>query len=257
MSFDLETSGNRSKGKRDISKVTKEEVSGVREAGFAVLDTRSLFPPSSFSKQPHQQLQALNEVIYENGNKTKHKRTPPMISTKQFSTLYDSQDFEDCDFTNFRECAFAKTRHVEREDLVSTITSCLQLPGREGTDLRAIVIVGQSPQRDMAMIRKLGVDLSSVSPPLAILDTHRLSRSILGPNSLLVIAGQRPALGKHALADILTELRVPYEARDVHSPCLDLVGDPVCRVCDGGGGGADAGTAGARRAAACVRKGRV
>ncbi|KAF3766191.1 hypothetical protein M406DRAFT_330029 [Cryphonectria parasitica EP155] len=215
VSFDLETSGRTSKGQRDITKVNEKEVSGIREAGFAVLDTRSFFPPSSSSSQ--QQPDALfNEAVYRDGNGIKHKLTPPLISTKQFSTLHDSKDFEDCDFTNFRECAFAKTRHVEKEQLVDTITSCLRFPSTTA-GMREIVIVGQSPQRDLEISRKLGVELSSVSPISAVLDTHRLSRSILGPHSPLVVAGRRPALERHALPDILTEPGVPFDTRDLHN----------------------------------------
>lgn len=199
VSFDLETSGRTSKGQRDITKVNKKEVSGVREAGLAILDTRSLFPPFSFTQQRPQQ-----------------RITPPLISTKQFSTLYSSEDYEDCDVTNFRECAFAKTDHVEREKLADKTTSCLQFPG-ETPEVRAIVIVGQSPQRDLEIVRKLGVELARVSPIAAVLDTHKLCKSILGPNSPLVITGQRPALEKHALSDILTELGVPYNERDLHN----------------------------------------
>lgn len=211
VSFDLETSGRTSKGQRDITKVNRKEVSGVREAGFAILDTRSLFTPSS-SSSSQQQPQQLNEAIYGN------KLSPPLISTKQFSTLHDSKDFEDCDFTDFKECAFTKTCRIKRERLVDTITSCLQFPGETAwAESRTIVIVGQSPQRDLEITRKLGVSFSDVSPISTILDTHRLSRSILGPNSPLVVTGQRSALEKHSLPDILNELGVPYDTQDLHN----------------------------------------
>lgn len=55
-----------------------------------------------------------------------------------------------------------------------------------------------------------------MSPILAVLDTHRLSKSILGPDSPLV-AGQRPALKTHKLSDILTELGVPFSPLDLHN----------------------------------------
>lgn len=56
-----------------------------------------------------------------------------------------------------------------------------------------------------------------MSPILAVLDTHRLSKSILGPNSTLAMAGQRPALETHKLSDILTELGVPFSPTDLHN----------------------------------------
>lgn len=48
----------------------------------------------------------------------------------------------------------------------------------------------------------------------AVLDTHRLSKSILGPGSPAGI--HHPPLQKHALADVLTELGVPYSWHHLH-----------------------------------------
>lgn len=196
----------------------------MREIGFAFLDIRSLFPTS-----PHTETSDNNEKKIK-----KAEHTTRRIWTKQFSTLHDSADFQDCDITNFRECLFAETRRVQREHLVDTLTSYFQFPDTtasnnstfntdETVEPRAIIIVGQSPQRDLEVAPQLGLEFSRIFPnTLAVLDTHRLSKAILGPGSPLVVAGQRPALQKHALGDILTELGVAHDKqRDLHNAAND------------------------------------
>ncbi|KAL1868505.1 hypothetical protein Daus18300_005939 [Diaporthe australafricana] len=218
VSIDLEASG----GKRNTLRVNRKQVKGVREVGFAVLDTRSIFPSSSNSQPTLPPI----EITNERSTKSTSKQHP-LISTQQFSTSHASEDFEDCDITDFRECVFARTRHVRKEDLVDTITRCLQFqedpgdnPERHSIDrpvsgLRTIVIVGHSPQHDLEIIRRLGVQMSRTAPVAAVLDTHRLSKSILGPGS--PAAEHHPPLQKHALTDVLTELDVPYSWHHLHN----------------------------------------
>lgn len=147
VSVDLEASG----GKRDTLRVNRKLVKGVREVGFALLDTRSIFPSSPDSQPTLPPIEIANE---ENTKSTSQQH--PLISTQQFSTSHASEDFEDCDVTDFRECIFTKTRYVAREDLVDTITRCLQfqedpdnIPKRHGVDVpafgpRTAVIVGMT-----------------------------------------------------------------------------------------------------------------
>lgn len=177
VSIDLEASG----GKRNTLKANRKQVRGVREVGFAVLDTRSIYPSSC---QPQGASPERKE-----GKETNVERHPA-ISTQRYSTSHASEDFEDCDITDFRECVFAKTRYVAREDLVDTITRCLQYPdtavinsGRP-TTFRSVVIVGHSPQHDLELIQRLGVQVRRTAPVAAILDTYKLSKHILDPGSL-------------------------------------------------------------------------
>lgn len=94
VSFDLETTGwvNNRRGP-------------IREAGFAVLDTRHLFPMSSSLSQ--QQQDTLHGAISKNGGKDEHGLTSkppvPLVYTKQFSVLRDSESYRDSDITDFRE----------------------------------------------------------------------------------------------------------------------------------------------------------
>lgn len=211
VSVDLEASG----GQRNTIKVNRKQVKNVREVGFAILDTRTLFNSSSNSR---------TTVSNESTSKTAIKHTPkhPLISTQQFSTFHASEDFEACDITEFRECLFAPTRYVAKEDLVATITRCLQFQEdleHHGAGLmsvlRNIVIVGHTPQHDLEIIRRLGVQISRVAPVVAVLDTHRLSKCILGAGSSA--AEKHTPLEHHALSDVLVELGVPHEGRSLHN----------------------------------------
>lgn len=210
VSLDLETSGSKGHSLRP----NRKEVKGVREVGFAVLDTRVIWP----SRQESAPFVPKSE--------------PPKVLTQQFSTSHASEDFEDCDVSDFKECAFAKTRCVAKDHLVDTITRCVQFledaahqDTRDGDEdkysqaspgLRTVVIVGHSPQRDLEIIRRLGVLINCIVPVAAILDTHRLSRHILGPDSPIRREELAP-LRKHALSDVLTELFVPYDWHDLHN----------------------------------------
>ncbi|KUI72149.1 hypothetical protein VM1G_08086 [Cytospora mali] len=206
VSVDLETSG--SKGK--TLQVNRKEVSGVREIGFAILDTRVLFPPLPRQKAFKG---SMNESLEESN--------PHMISTHQFSTSHASEDLEDCDNTDFEECVFSRTRYIIQDNLNDTIARYIQFPEdttarctKDTTGLRAVVIVGHSPERDLEIIRRLGVSINRIAPVAAIIDTYRLSRYILGPDSPL---GKSAPLQKFALWNVLTELGVPYNWYDLHN----------------------------------------
>ncbi|ROW13940.1 hypothetical protein VPNG_04161 [Cytospora leucostoma] len=210
VSFDIETSGTKGHSLRP----NRKEVKGVREVGFAVLDTRVMFSTEQESAQ------------------SLAKSESPTILTQQFSTSHASEDFEDCDATDFKECIFSKTFYVAKDHLVATITRCFQFPEdaahQDTTDddgdkynqpspgLRTVVIVGHSPQRDLEIIRRLGVSIDRIVPVAAIVDTYRLSRHILGTESPLNKGGHAP-LQKHALSDVLTELGVPHNWHDLHN----------------------------------------
>lgn len=213
ISIDLEASG----GKRNTLRVNRKQVKGVREVGFAVLDTRSIFPLSP-------DVQPTSRDPEERGKSISQQH--PLISTQQLSTSHSSEDFEDCDVTDFRECIFAKTQYVAREDLADTITRCLQfqedphnIPPRHTTDipalgLRPVVIVGHSPQHDLEIVRRLGVQTNCTNL-VAVVDTHRLSKSILGPGS--PATKNHSPIKKFALTDVLTELEIAHSWYDLHN----------------------------------------
>jgi hypothetical protein len=109
------------------------------------------------------------------------------ISTQQFSTSHASQDFLDCDCTDFKECVFAETFYVSQADLPTTISKCLCIQDTSSLDplaLRNIVIVGHSPRGDLKILKGLGVDVYEIAPVLAILDTHLMARNMFGVNSI-------------------------------------------------------------------------
>jgi hypothetical protein len=161
----------------------------VREFGIATLDTRHLrrlaspFPASK------------------------------IISTLQFSTSHASEDFNDCDFTDYKECAFAETVFVPQADLPTTITESLRIKDDTSPDsrtLRNIVIIGQSVKTDLKIFQRLGVNVHEVAPVLAILDTDLVARNLFGVNSSTPMASFK-------LSAILTDLQCPYEISELHN----------------------------------------
>jgi hypothetical protein len=72
----------------------------IKELGIAILDTRRIFTPEAW---------------------------PPLgmrqIDSHQFSMYHASSDFQDCDFTDFRECVFAETFLISQDQVVSTLDS--------------------------------------------------------------------------------------------------------------------------------------
>ncbi|KUI56325.1 hypothetical protein VP1G_10805 [Cytospora mali] len=185
VSIDLETPGSKGKNLR----VNRKEVSG-----------------KAFSE-------SMNESLKES--------KPPMISTHQFSTSHASEDFEDCDHTDFKECIFSRTRYITKNNLNDTIARYIQFPEdtidqdtKDTTGLRAVVLIGHSPERDLEIIRRLGISINHIAPVAAIIDTHRLSRYILGSDSPL---GKSTPLQKFAICNVLTELGIPYNWYDLHN----------------------------------------
>ena len=216
VSIDIEVSGGQRgrTGRRGTKPGTKGRIPHIREVGIASLDTRSLFSPPSGQKMLATGL---------SGNMEIGVTSPPMIKTRQYSTSHSSEDFQDCDVTDFRECAFATTCYVEEEDLVATITSCLEslnnnaISDENSASPRKIVLVGHSPERDLDILQQLGVEFGCTASVVVVLDTHYLSKQVLGPSSPLVIKGQCAALSKYALSDVLTELGCAYDWNDLHN----------------------------------------
>jgi hypothetical protein len=164
----------------------------VKEFGVATLDTRylkSLISPFPITKS---------------------------ISTQQFSTSHASQDFLDCDFTDFKECVFTETLFISQADLPATIAKCFCIKDDSSPNscaLRNIVIVGHSPKGDLKILQRLGVNVYEIAPILAILDTHLMARNLFKANSIF----QKDTTPSFNLGALLVELKCPYENSDLHN----------------------------------------
>jgi hypothetical protein len=160
----------------------------VNELGIATLDVRHIFSPSS-PKQPH---------------------CSRRILTQQHSAHRTSEDFEDCDVIDFKECVFAKTKQIQQADIVPTVERCLQHPSNELSLTctehrhRPVFLVGHSIQHDLNVLKRLGLDLTHSCRVIGIIDSHSLSRHIL------------PS-GPYTLGAVLSRLGCPHEAYELHN----------------------------------------
>lgn len=223
VSVDLETSGIKRK------KPTSEQKRGLGRKGSWV---RYLRYPRHVPPPPLPWQKVFNESMNERMNERMKesmsegwpelpKPKPPMISTQQFSTSHASGDFEDCDTTDFKECIFSRTRYIAKDNLNDIIARYLQFPEdttnqdtKDTIGLRTVVIVGHSPERDLEIIHRLGVSINRIAPIVAIIDSYRLSKYILGSNLPL---GKYTPLQIFALSNVLTELGIPYSWYDLHN----------------------------------------
>lgn len=183
VSIDLEVS----RGERAATLKQQCHMPYIKELGIAILDVENIFTPPTPPEHPR------------------------MIVTHQYSTEHASEDFEDCDFTDFHECVFAKTVRIRQVDIIPTIKRCLQVPDFDPNPtlsdskqkLRPILLVGHSNKHDLNILQRLGLDKCSY-PIIGILDTHSMSRHILAP-------------GQFTLGAVLGRLGCPYEAHELHN----------------------------------------
>jgi hypothetical protein len=169
-----------------------------KEVGIAKLDTRELI--SATSKHPATKL----------------------ITTTQFSTRHSSAEFKDChDSTEFQECLFAETFLVAQENFAQTLANSLRIQDDNSSDplcLRNIVLIGHSIKLDLKVLLRLGVDFYKIAPTVAILDTHRITRHLLGPESRsLRITDPMTAF---KLSDVLTELGAHFSLTAFITPVM-------------------------------------
>ncbi len=54
--------------------------------------------------------------------------------------------------------------------------------GRTGDQLRAIILIGHSIREDLKILRLVGIDISTIAPIVAVIDTYTLSRFVLPPH---------------------------------------------------------------------------
>jgi hypothetical protein len=171
------------------------EAPPIKEAGIAKLDTQELI------------------------SATLNRPATKLVTTTQFSTRYSSAEFKDChDSTEFRECLFAETFLVPQESLAQTIATSLRIQDDNSSDplcLRNIVLVGHSIKLDLKVLLRLGVDFHKIAPTVAILDTHRITRHLLGPESRSLRVTDPMTAFK--LSDVLTELECPFQPHGLHN----------------------------------------
>lgn len=182
VSIDLEVS----RGERAAISRSQSHIPYVKELGIAILDVRDIFAPLT---------PKLSELA-------------SVIATTQYSAEHSSEEFEDCDLTDFQECVFARTTRIRQADIVATIERYLQIPESNAIltpqRLRPIVLVGHSIKHDLNILRRLGLDIATSYPDIKVLDTHSLSRHILTP-------------GGFTLGEVLRRLNCPHEASELHN----------------------------------------
>ncbi|KAI0454316.1 hypothetical protein F5B21DRAFT_524721 [Xylaria acuta] len=107
-----------------------------------------------------------------------------------------------------RQCIFAQTQQISPEKVPTIITQNLRIQDDSGhnatsSQLRAIVLVGHSIREDLKILHFLGIDVPSIAPIVAVIDTHTISRFILPPYypNLLTLSGQT-----FSLMDVLAQL---------------------------------------------------
>jgi hypothetical protein len=113
------------------------------------------------------------------------------ILTQQFSASNASKDFLDCDVTDFRECVFAEAFLLPQNQVAATVTKYLRIRddgSPKSRALRDIVIVGHSPEVDLKILQRPGVDVYEVAPVLAVVDTFRMTPLLLWPTSASVLS---------------------------------------------------------------------
>jgi hypothetical protein len=113
---------------------------------------------------------------------------------------------------------FAETYFVSQANLAQTITNSLRIKDDNSLDplcLRNIVLIGHSIKQDLKVLLRLGVDFYKVAPVVAILDTHGMSRDLLGPESRS-LEGASP-LTVFTLWNVLQELQCPFKPHELHN----------------------------------------
>lgn len=172
----------------------KTGIPSVKQFGIATLDTRHLKSQTSLSAPSK------------------------IISTLQFSTSHASKDFVDCDVTDFKECVFVETFLVSQLDLAATVTKYLCIKDTKSPDshsLRNIVIVGHSPQSDLKVLQRLGVDVCKILPLRAVIDTYSIAQNFMGANSDLL--KESAPMTRFTLGDLLEALKCPFGRYDLHN----------------------------------------
>ncbi|KAI1114252.1 hypothetical protein F5Y14DRAFT_188648 [Nemania sp. NC0429] len=108
-------------------------------------------------------------------------------------------------------CIFTHVQHILPEHVPTILMQHLRIqknPAHNGDphssdQLQAIILVGHSIREDLKILRLLGIDISTIAPIVAVLDTHTLSRFVLPPHhpNVPILPGQNFSL-KGVLAQL-------------------------------------------------------
>jgi len=192
ISIDLEVSRD------ERAKILKSsDRPSIKEYGFATLDTRDI---SGRSEQI-----GFNQLF----------------STHHFSTALGSRPKTRLGtaITTIRKCNFAQTNQVGQDGLLSIITKSLRIEDSNasspGPCLRNIVIVGHSVKPDLRILQRSEIDIFTIAPVAAILDTHNMACEVLGPTSTR-LNGHAP-IASFTLSGVLTGLHCPHDKTRLHN----------------------------------------
>ncbi|KAI1421286.1 hypothetical protein F5Y12DRAFT_768795 [Xylaria sp. FL1777] len=88
-----------------------------------------------------------------------------------------------------RSCIFTHTQRIRRDKVPTILMQNLRIkninlrPNSTASDqLRGIILIGHSIREDLKILRLLGINISTIAPIVAIIDTHTLSRFVLPPH---------------------------------------------------------------------------
>lgn len=166
----------------------------VRQLGFARLDTRDIH-----SLSPSSDLKSL-------------------ISLHMFESMLQKWKGKE------RQCIFAQTEYITQDQVSTTVSQNLHIEdssvNHQHGRLRKIVLVGHSIREDLRVLRLLGIDLSSLTHILAIIDTHTISRFTFPPYHPSLI----PEIGQaFSLAAVLARLGCRPHPSEFHNAGNDAV----------------------------------
>jgi hypothetical protein len=180
ISIDLEVG----RGERD-KPASDKGLPAIKECGLAVLDTRKIAQ--------------------------EHVPAGQYIHTQQFSTSNSSSDFLDCDVTDFQECVFCETFHIEVAKLADAVNEYLQMCDEKASgSFRDIAIIGHSPVSDLRILYRIGVDITKMTNVVAILDTHLMAQNLVGRPNV-------PPMQRLSLAGLLEAFHLPFDRYELHN----------------------------------------
>jgi hypothetical protein len=86
---------------------------------------------------------------------------------------------------NFKSAILQKHFSLRKTAFAQTIANSLRIQDNSSDPicLQNIVLVGHSIKLDLKVLLRLGVDFYKIAPTVAMLDTHRITRHLLGPES--------------------------------------------------------------------------
>ncbi|KAI1193401.1 hypothetical protein F5X97DRAFT_314244 [Nemania serpens] len=120
-------------------------------------------------------------------------------------------------------CIFTDTQHISPEKIPTILMQNLRIQNDLGgtrDQLRGIVLIGHSVREDVKILRLLGIDISTIAPIIAVIDTHTVSRFVLPPYhpNIPILPGQ-----DFSLRGVLAELDCRPPIATFHNAGNDAV----------------------------------